>query len=207
MIPGVDPKVDYAFKKIFGSEANVPVLVDLLEAVLKPSADERIAGLEIRNPFNDKDALDDKLSILDIKARDRKGRQYNIEMQMVGSRLYPPRVLYYWAVLHSQQLHAGDDYATLQPTISISFVNGVLFPQVPDHHLHFQLHAPDTRTWSSAPSNRCTCWSCPSSNGRQRNWPIRWMHGVIFWSTARSWTRTTCPRRCVPPRCSGRWRC
>jgi PD-(D/E)XK nuclease family transposase len=39
MIPGLDPKVDYAFKKVFGSEANTPILLDLLDAVLKPPPD------------------------------------------------------------------------------------------------------------------------------------------------------------------------
>jgi predicted transposase/invertase (TIGR01784 family) len=135
---GIKPTVDYAFKKVFGTEANVPVLMDLLDAVLKPLPAQRIAALEISNPFSDKDALDDKLSILDIKARDQSGRQYNIEMQMLAPQVYPRRVLYYWSVLYSQQLKEGDDYALLKPTISISFVNSVLFPQVADYHLAFQ---------------------------------------------------------------------
>jgi predicted transposase/invertase (TIGR01784 family) len=139
MVPGVDPKVDYAFKKVFGSEGNTSVLLNLLQAVLKPPADQPLVALEIRNPFNDKDALDDKLSILDIKARDQKGRQYNVEMQMLADPIYLQRVLYYWAVLHSDQLHEGEDYGQLQATYSISFVDGVLFPQVPDYHLDFQL--------------------------------------------------------------------
>src|SRR5947209_6137756 len=141
MKPEIDPKVDFAFKKVFGSEANVPILASLLNAVLQPPADRLLVELEIRNPFNDKDALDDKLSILDIKARDERGQQYNIEMQMVASGVYRHRVLYYWAVLHSEQLYQGDDYAKLQPTISISFVNDLLFPRVPDHHLEFQLRS------------------------------------------------------------------
>jgi predicted transposase/invertase (TIGR01784 family) len=143
MVPGIYPTVDYAFKKVFGSESDVPVLLNLLDAVLKPLPDRRIVGLEIRNPFNSKDSADDKLSILDIKARDREGRQYNVEMQMLGLGVYPQRVLYYWAALHSQQLHEGDSYGKLRPTISISFVNSVLFPDVRDHHLNFQLRSLD----------------------------------------------------------------
>lgn len=139
MIPGIKPTVDYAFKKVFGSENNKPVLIEVLQAVVKPPADERIVQVEIRNPFNDKDGLDNKLSILDIKARDQLGRQYNVEMQVVTPRIYPQRVLYYWAVLHSQQMHEGADYALLRPTISISFVNSVLFPKITEYHLHFQL--------------------------------------------------------------------
>jgi predicted transposase/invertase (TIGR01784 family) len=141
MIPGIDPKVDYAFKKVFGSEANVAILRDLLEAVLDPPPEQRIVELEILNPFNDKETLDDKLSVLDIKVRDQSGRQYNVEMQMANTHVYPQRVLYYWAVLHGQQLHAGDDYRELRATISISFLDGVLFPDVPDYHLEFQLRS------------------------------------------------------------------
>jgi predicted transposase/invertase (TIGR01784 family) len=141
MVPGLDPKVDYAFKKVFGSDVNKPVLLNLLEAVLTPPSDPRIVDLDLLNPFNDKEALDDKLSVLDIKARDKHGRLYNVEMQMVSPRTYPERVLYYWAVLHGQQMHEGFDYTALRTTISISFVNSVLFPQVPDYHLDFQVRS------------------------------------------------------------------
>jgi predicted transposase/invertase (TIGR01784 family) len=41
--------------------------------------------------------------------------------------------------LHQQQLHEGEDYPALRPTISISFLGHVLFPQVPDYHLRFRL--------------------------------------------------------------------
>ena len=97
---------------------------------------------QILNPFNEKDTTDDKLSILDIKARDQKGRHYNIEMQMVGTDVFPHRALYYWALVHVQQLLEGDDYTyAKQPTISISFVDvACCFSEGPDyHHLDFQL--------------------------------------------------------------------
>ena len=96
MILGIDPKVDYAFKKLFGSEANKPLLIALLNAVLRAYLVEPIVDVEILNPFNDKDLLDDKLSILDIKARDRNGRLYNIEMEMAAAKAYPKRILFYW---------------------------------------------------------------------------------------------------------------
>jgi predicted transposase/invertase (TIGR01784 family) len=79
------------------------------------------------------------LSILDVKARDQSGRQFNVEMQMLTYRYYEKRILYYGCKLHQQQLHEGDDYLKLQPTISISFLDHVLFPQVPDYHLRFRL--------------------------------------------------------------------
>jgi predicted transposase/invertase (TIGR01784 family) len=80
-----------------------------------------------------------KLSILDIKARDETGRQFNVEMQMLAYASYEKRIVYYGAKFHQQQLHEGQDYVELKPTISISFLNHVLFPQVPEYHLRFRL--------------------------------------------------------------------
>jgi predicted transposase/invertase (TIGR01784 family) len=95
--------------------------------------------LELLNPFNPKEALDDKLSILDIKARDKTGRQFNVEMQMLPFLHYGQRILYYTCKLHQLQFHQGQDYHELRPTISISFLNHLWFPKIPDYHLCFRL--------------------------------------------------------------------
>jgi predicted transposase/invertase (TIGR01784 family) len=139
MKPGIDPKVDYAFKHLLGREATRPILIDVIESVLKPAPGHHIQDLELLNPFNPKETFDDKLSILDIKARDQTGRQFNVEMQMLAAPYYEARILYYWAKLHQQQLHEGQDYLELKPTISISFLDHVLFPQVREYHLCFRL--------------------------------------------------------------------
>src|SRR5436190_20660815 len=129
MILGIDPKVDYAFKHLLGRESTRPILIDVLDKVLDPAPGHHIQDIELLNPFNAKEALDDKLSILDIKARDQAGRQFNVEMQMLDRGYYDKRILYYWAKLHQQQLHEGGEYAKLKPTISINFLNYVLFPR------------------------------------------------------------------------------
>lgn len=43
MIPGIDPKVDYAFKRLFGVERNRHLLIDLIDAVLDSPPEHRIA--------------------------------------------------------------------------------------------------------------------------------------------------------------------
>ena len=139
MILDIDPKVDYAFKYMLGKESTRPILIDVVNKVLNPRPGHYIQDIELLNPFNLKEAFDDKLSILDIKARDQSGRQFNVEMQMLASPYYDKRIVYYWSKLHQQQLHEGQDYLVLRPTISISFLNHVLFGQVPDHHLRFRL--------------------------------------------------------------------
>ncbi len=139
IILGIDPKVDYAFKYLLGRDATRTLLIDVLNKVLDPPPGREIQGVELLNPFNLQEALDDKLSILDIKVRDQSGRLFNVEMQMLAYPDYQKRVLYYWSKLYQQQLHEGENYIALRPTISISFLNHVLFPQVPDHHLRFHL--------------------------------------------------------------------
>lgn len=111
MKTNIDPKVDYAFKHVFGREASKPALISLLDAVLRPAAGQDIASLDLLNPFNDKEFPDDKSSVLDIKARDQSGRQFNVEMQMFAFGVFRQRALYYWSRLHQAQLKKGKPVA------------------------------------------------------------------------------------------------
>lgn len=96
MIPGIRPTVDYAFKRLFGREQNRELLIHLLNAVRKPPPGSEIVDLSILNPFNDKETDADKVSVVDIKARDQSGRQFIVEMQMLSGRFLSKRLLYYW---------------------------------------------------------------------------------------------------------------
>jgi predicted transposase/invertase (TIGR01784 family) len=142
MIPGIDPKIDIVFKKVYGSDSWTDLTVSLINAVLGEFAVHRVVEVELLNPYSERMALDDKLSILDIKARDLDGWLFNVEMQMLAVAVLAPRLLYYWAKVYSQQLSAGDDYTGLRPTISICFVNGVLFPERAEYHTCFRLLDP-----------------------------------------------------------------
>lgn len=137
MLIGIDPKVDYAFKRVLGDERNADILIHLLNAILAPG--RPIVSVEILNPFQEKDFSEDKLSILDIKARDDLGRLVHVEMQLLLPRHFRGRILYYWASLYRQQIGEGDAYDRLHPTISICFVNQTLFSEANDYHLAFGL--------------------------------------------------------------------
>jgi predicted transposase/invertase (TIGR01784 family) len=136
MILGIDPKVDFAFKYLLGRESTRAILIDVLNNVLEPPAGHEIVDIELLNPFNLQETLDDKLSILDIKARDQSGRQFNVEMQMLAYPDYEKRVVYYWAKFHQQQLHEGEDYGILRPTISEIRSNVRRYLFVPTHPRH-----------------------------------------------------------------------
>lgn len=66
----IDPTVDCVFKAILGSVQNSNLLIDFLNAVTKPKPHRKIVSVDIINPYNEKEFLTDKLSIVDIKAED-----------------------------------------------------------------------------------------------------------------------------------------
>lgn len=142
MIPGIDPKIDIAFKKVFGSERSGDLTAALINAVREPPPEHRVIEVQFLNPYSDKITLDDKLSILDVKARDQSAWLYDLEMQMLVLAALSPRALYYWAKSYAEQLSAGDDYTRLRRTISICFVNGVVFREWPEYHTCFRLLDP-----------------------------------------------------------------
>ncbi len=46
----INPRVDFAFKKLFGSEENKDLLLSLINVIL--AEQERITEIELKNPYN-----------------------------------------------------------------------------------------------------------------------------------------------------------
>ena len=118
MAIGIRPTVDYAFKLLFGSPEHSRVTIHFLNAILGHML--RIAQVTIQNPFLGKEGEDDKFSVLDIRATNEYGRQFNIEMQSTLPAGMAQRLIYYTARVYGGQLSEGDQYTVLPPAISIS---------------------------------------------------------------------------------------
>ena len=80
---------------------------------------EPIVSVVIINPYNDKEFLDDKLTIVDVKANDQSGRIYQIEVQLAYYSDLPARMVYTWGDIYCKQLKSGNDFTNLKPTYSI----------------------------------------------------------------------------------------
>jgi len=52
MIPGIDPKIDIAFKKVFGSERSGDLTAALINAVREPPPEHRVIEVEFLNPVS-----------------------------------------------------------------------------------------------------------------------------------------------------------
>jgi predicted transposase/invertase (TIGR01784 family) len=139
---GIRPINDFAFKKIFGTVANKLALISFLNAVLCLGVP--IVEVTIANPYNLQDFLDDKLSILDIKAIEATGAIYDIEMQLTIFEGLVQRIVFYGCEMYAGQLNSGDDYAQLNPVYSICLVNGVLWKDAKEVHHSFRLTDQDS---------------------------------------------------------------
>ena len=121
MYDRINPRIDLAFKKLFGVEENKDLLMSLINSIV--SNEDQVIDVTILNPYNVQNFGDDKLSILDIKAKNRDGKLYNIEMQITDQDDYDKRALYYWGKLYTSQLKKSSRYSELSKAIGIHILN------------------------------------------------------------------------------------
>jgi predicted transposase/invertase (TIGR01784 family) len=124
----IDPKIDCVFKALLGSEENRNLLIHFLNAILGADLQGPVTEVQILNPYNEREFLTDKLSIVDIKARDHQARRYQIEIQLLTYADLLPRILYTWNDLYNHQLQSGEDYGTLKPAYAIWILGEDLLP-------------------------------------------------------------------------------
>ena len=117
----LNPKIDFVFKKIFGSEEHPEILISFLNAVLKPQ--KPIVSVEIKNSDLEKEYIEDKFSRLDVKALTSNKEIINIEIQLKNEYNMIQRSLYYWSKLYEEQLSEGDRYDKLSRTVCINILD------------------------------------------------------------------------------------
>ncbi|MFO0867948.1 MAG: Rpn family recombination-promoting nuclease/putative transposase [Pirellulales bacterium] len=134
---GISPMVDFAFKQTFGNPAHPAVTLHFLNAVLR--GEPHLTSVEILNPVLDKEVIDDKFSLLDIRSRDDRGRIFNIEMQTSTPVGLTRRLTYYAGCLLVGQLREGQPYENLRPVISICVLQFPWNPQSTRFHSRYRL--------------------------------------------------------------------
>ncbi len=125
----INPKTDFAFKKIFGSAGSHGILRSFLNAVLYEGL-PRIASLEIVDPYSIPRLEGMKDSYLDVRAVLDDGQHVIIEMQVLNVPGMEKRVLYNAAKEYSNQLIKGQDYRLLNPVIALTLTDFIMFPEL-----------------------------------------------------------------------------
>ena len=122
----INPKTDFAFKKIFGSQESKDILIGFLNAIIYEGQDT-IQDLVIIDPYQAPRIQGNKTSYLDVKATLANGTRVIIEMQVLSVLGFEKRVLYNAAKAFSIQLEAGEDYTGLNPVIALTITDFELF--------------------------------------------------------------------------------
>ncbi len=118
-----DIKNDIAFRKIFGNETKTEILISFLNAVLKLEGTKQITWVEILNPYQLPRIIGSKSTILDVRAKDKGGSSYIVEMQVTDKKGLDKRITFYSARGYASQLDASENYYKLKPVIFIGILN------------------------------------------------------------------------------------
>lgn len=118
-----DIKNDIAFRKIFGNENKKEILISFLNAVLEFEGNKKITWVEILNPYQFPKIAGLKSTILDVRAKDKNGNSYIVEMQVADKKGFDKRITFYSSKSYASQINSGDEYYKLKPTIFIGILN------------------------------------------------------------------------------------
>ena len=127
----ISPKIDYAFKKIFGSHQSEKILISFLNAIIY-DGEKIIDSLTIVNPFNPGQIISFKDTYLDVKAVLVDGSIVVIEMQVARMTAFNKRVAYNLAKAYANQLDKGEKYPLLNPAIAVTITDFILFKKTDD---------------------------------------------------------------------------
>lgn len=133
----LNPRADLTFKRIFGEHPDL--VISLLNALLPLKAGEEISEIEYLPSEIVPDNPLRKYSIVDVRCRDVKGRQFLVEMQMLWSPEFRERVLFNASKAYVRQLNIGEGYELLQPVYSLNLVNEVFEPALKGYYHHYAM--------------------------------------------------------------------
>jgi predicted transposase/invertase (TIGR01784 family) len=133
------PKIDFAFKLLFGDQRSKNILADFLKAVLPGLADEEFEELTIADPHLKREFSGDKLEILDVKLRTARGKSIDIEIQISDMPEMRSRISYYLANMVTEQIGMGGYYTDLKQAISIVITDYDFIPESERYHTVYRM--------------------------------------------------------------------
>lgn len=133
----LDPKAGLTFKRVFGEHPDL--VMSLLNALLPLEPDQEIVDIEYLPAEIVPDNPLRKNSIVDVRCRDKKERQFIVEMQMIWSPEFKQRVLFNASKAYVRQLNIGEHYELLQPVYSLNLVNEVFEPSLKGYYHYYRM--------------------------------------------------------------------
>lgn len=140
----VNPRNDVAFKKIFGHEEHTEILISFLDAVLDLTGDKEIQEIELLNPYQAPRLETLKYTLLDVRATDKRGVTFIVEMQISHVEGLRKRFTYYTSKAYVSQIERGQDYPKLNQVIFIGILD---FKEFDTEHYLTRIQLLNTQTY------------------------------------------------------------
>ena len=114
---------DVIFKRVFTKKEKSEILEDFLSSILNVKIKKAI----VKNAEIPKDALKEKLSVLDIRAETDNNKIVDVEMQVKNQYNTKQRGVYYMSKNIATQLLVGEKYQNIKPSVIILILNYNLY--------------------------------------------------------------------------------
>ena len=131
----LDPRADLTFKRIFGEHADLAM--SFLNAMLPFNDGDEIESIEFLPAELVPETPLKKDTIVDVRCKDNRGRQFIVEMQMFWTETFMQRVLFNASKAYVRQLDKAVHFNYLQPVYSLNLVNEIFEPDLKEfYHLY-----------------------------------------------------------------------
>ena len=117
---------DFAFKKIFGTEANKDLLISFLNALLELENDKEIVDLTYLNTEQLGKNFSERRAIYDVYCQTREGGRFIVEMQNAKQDNFKDRSIYYSSFAIQEQGKKGSKKLSWDYKLSPVYVIGIL---------------------------------------------------------------------------------
>ena len=134
---------DFAFKKLFGTEANKELLVSFLNALL--DGKENIQKLTYLNSENLGTTEFDRKAVFDVYCENEKGEKFLIEMQKAEQQFFKDRSVFYSTFPIRDQAQKGNWDYQLKAVYTIGILN-FSFDDADPEYFHHEVKLMDTKT-------------------------------------------------------------
>ncbi len=100
--------IDFMFKKCFGTEANKPLLIGLLNDCLGAKLLAPIVTLNYQPTSTQGKTTTSRGTVFDLSCEDRAGNRFLIEVQLEAQKYFSDRALFYRSRAQSEMLPKGE---------------------------------------------------------------------------------------------------
>jgi predicted transposase/invertase (TIGR01784 family) len=134
----LDPKNDFAFKRVFGTEKNKEILIRFLNDIFEGER-EKIEDLEFLKLHQDPEIASMRQSIVDVACKDASGNKFIIEMQCATDTHFIQRAVAYASRTYLNQRTNDSNYGNMRPVIFFAIMKHTLFKNKAEYLSHHKL--------------------------------------------------------------------